>query len=172
MPHLTSSDFQTLPPVDWSDFGRILSRLLGRDMAPKQLRTLPRTEVRCLAAGTLFGKLVRAAFRLMLHCMIRKPSRTCWLRGKLSNFGCLDSCGMECQSSAFRRRAHSPGSCTFSGPAKAATLYPGRKHPFMWTHFELQLVQMTLFELVLRQQLFNVTLNADAMSASGAQTRL
>ena len=59
-------------------------------------------------------------------------------------------------------------------PRLAATLYPGRKHPFMWTHFELQLVQMTLFELVFRQQLFNVpaTMNADAMSASGAQTRL
>ena len=52
-------------------------------------------------------------------------------------------------------------------PRLAATLFPGREHPRLWTNFELSLVQATVFQLVFRQPLSGVprTLNADEMCA-------
>ena len=48
-------------------------------------------------------------------------------------------------------------------PRLAATLFPGKEHPRLWTNFELSLVQVTVFQLVFRQPLPGVprTLNAN-----------
>ena len=65
-----------------------------------------------------------------------------------------------------------PGVAYFAGPLMlrelprlAATLFPGKEHPRLWTKIELSLVQVTVFQLVFRQPLPGVprTLNANEM---------